>query len=275
MPLPVSTTYVFTPLVDRIEKAREEVAAAERKAANAHAAAEAKPDDEALIEAANTADEALDVANELLDGLEAELAENPDQPKYVLRVPTFDLNAKFEEEMIRHPTYPSDRKMFKAIEASGEIPADDPDLIEVRAGLRKSGGGVPDDLAGVFQDLYDRASDASEVGAIRAARLRWQKDLARLRTNFYLLSYSGVTDIDGNEVPFESDVDGHPTAECLNAIPPSDIEAIGAKVNELNTLKGRRGNSRGKANASVLPPPSLQSRTATVIAETTEIPATP
>ncbi len=275
MPLPLSATYTFTPLIDRIEKAREEVAAAERKAANAHAAADAKPDDAALAETATEADEALDVANEALDSLEAELAENPDQPKYVLRVPTFDLNAKFEEEMIRHPTYPSDRKMFKAIEASGLIPADDPDLIEVRAGLRKSGGGVPEELAGVFQDLYDRASDAPEVGAIRAARLRWQKDLARLRTNFYLLSFSGVVDVDGNDVPFEADGDGKPTEAALNAIPPDDIIAIGEKVSELNTLKGRRGNSRGKANASALPPPSLQSRTATVIAETTEIPATP
>ena len=275
MPLPVSTTYAFTPLVDRIEKAREEVAAAERKAANAHAAAEAKPDDGPAVQAADDADEALDAANDALDALEAELAENPDQPKYLLRVPTFDLNAKFEEEMIRHPTYPSDRKMLKAIEASGLIPADDPDFVEIKAALRKSGGGVPGDLAGAFQDLYDRASDAPEVGNIRAARLRWQRDHARLRTSFYLLSFSGVVDVDGNEAPFEADGDGKPTEAALNAIPPDDIIAIGEKVSELNTLKGRRGNSRGKANASALPPPSLQSRTATVIAETTEIPATP
>ncbi|CAO3428670.1 hypothetical protein [Azospirillum argentinense] len=272
LPITAAKPYLFILLVDQIEKARDAVAEANRKLANATAALEAKPDDADLKKDVDEGEKLLSDAYEELDRLEAELSETPDQPVYRLRVPSFDINAAFEEALVRLPTYPGDRKLFRAIEASGLIPSDDPDFLAVKEALKKSGGGVPEELSGTFQDLYERADNSEAVRDIRAARLRFTKDVARLRTTHYLLGFEGVRDLDGDLVPFLAE-NGYPTTATLNAIPPEDIAAIGEKVQELNSLRGRGGNSRRGVKSSASPQPSQPSPTDTVT-ETVEIQTT-
>ncbi|UKJ74477.1 hypothetical protein [Azospirillum brasilense] len=262
LPITAAKPYLFIRLVDQIEKARDAVAEATRKLANSTAALEAKQDDADLKKDVEQGEKLLADAYEELDRLEAELEANPDQPVYKLRVPSFDINAAFEEALVRLPTYPGDRKMFRAIEASGLIPSDDPDFVVVKEALKKSGGGVSEDLSAIFQDLYERADNAEAVQDIRAARLRFTKGVARLRTKHYLIGFEGVRDLDGDLVPYLAE-NGYPTDATINAIPPEDITAIGDKVQELNSLRGRGGNSRRGAKSSASPQPSQPSPTVT------------
>lgn len=272
VPVTTAAPYRFCPLLDKIEKARDEVAQAERDLAEVMAELAVKPEDADLLALADEAEADRSKATAALEALESELQENPDQPVYLLRVPTFRSNAAFEEEMVSLPTYPGDRRMVKAIAASGLVPADDPDLVAVQDALKKSGAGLPEDMSGLLEDLYDRAADTPEVGAVRRARARFGNSIRLMRVRYHLLGFKGVIGADGAEAVYAAE-NGYPTDETLDAIPPADVTAIAVKIEELNSVRGKGGNSRGGAASSALPPPSQPSPSDTETLTTTETPA--
>lgn len=256
LPADPRTPFPYCPLMDQIRKARETLEDAQRALAEADAKAKAAPDDKALADALAVAIAAEADAADTLEDLENQLAEQPDQPVYLLRVPTFRTNTRFSEIMALAPPSPSDRRMFRAIKKAGietgEIPADDADLLAVEQALRSSGADLPDALAGVFEDLYARVEEHPAVRAVVAARTRSNGAVPLLKVRFHLLGFKNV---EGDFVA----VGDMATEETTDLISPLDVYRIANKVDELNALRMRlgkssssRSRSRPSASASAL-----------------------
>ncbi|MBP2232569.1 hypothetical protein J2847_005898 [Azospirillum agricola] len=241
----------FIPLIDQITKARETLADAEHVLAEATAKSAAAPKDIDLLEALDSAGDDVVAAQEALDKLERELAENPTQPVYLLRVPTYRTNDQLVTMSLELPQAPTDRRMFRAIQKAAEagvIDLDDPDLLAVEAGLKTSGAGVPEDLTGAFQNLFDLASDHPTVRQTIVARHKANSQDRTLMLRFHLVGWEGVV-VDDVPVPFASSGDLADEG-VIDVIPPADILAIINKVREMNSVRKRTGNFSGLPSLS-------------------------
>ncbi|MCW2242262.1 hypothetical protein [Azospirillum canadense] len=243
--------------MDRIAKARDALADAERAVDEAAIEADratSEQDKAEKAEALKAKRETVEVLTGFVTRAERAMAERKSKPVYLLRVPTPRTRAAMAEEAMRLPVAPSDRAMFAAIKAAGTeaglIPTDDPDLAAVEKALRESGGGVPDNLLGLFEGLHDRVSDHPKVREVHVARMRAQNALSLLTVRFYLKGIEGLPGAETFEIKH-----GLATEESLDILPPDEMAAIEQKIAELGTLRGREGNFSGSLS------PSQSSRT--------------
>lgn len=260
VPLNTRAPFRFCPLREQIAQAREDLDTAAKDVAEAKAKADADPTNKKLAENLIEAQEWEMETQENLDKLEGELAANPKQPVYLLRVPTYRSNDALVAMSLGLPQSPSDRRMFRAIKQAAEtgaLPLDDADLLDIEVALKSSGGGVPEEMTGVFQDLFDRVSDHPAVRDVVVARYQANSADRELTIRFHLLGWENV-DIDGVPAVFDAK-DGLAAESCLDAIPPADCRAIVEKVKEMNRVGSRLGNS------SASPSPSLSTPTASPV----------
>lgn len=249
LPISAADLYRFNPLKDRIEKARESLEDAERAVDEAELEAGKAPDDADKKAKVKEARDLVKVLENILANQERELKKAKVQPEYLLKVPTYRTQTALEELAAMIPPSPSDRKMFAAIKAAGLetglIPEDDPDLKEVAKALRETGGGVPKEKRGLFDDLHERVCDHPTVRGVVAARHRYAKALDLLTVRFYLKGVDGLPGAEAFRI--EHDL---VTEESTDIIPPDDLSAIEAKVAELRSVRGREGNSSSSPSPS-------------------------
>lgn len=289
MTVPTSTgLYPYDPIADQIADRRDLLAAGQRSAeeaqhkadqaaqtaADAVAKAAASPDDAALRATADaaktaaadasvearTAADAVQTLADMAKRLERQMDQRTLRPVFLLRVPNFRLNTRFDQLAARLPQQPSDRRLFHAMRAAvadGAIPADDPDYLALLEAFRASGtAGVPEHVAGLFEDLYVRVGDHPAVKDFAAARVAYKAGYTALRLRVFL---AGVEGLPGAEA-FGIGSDGLATEESLDIIPPEEIDGILSRIDRLGTLRGREGNSSG--SPSPLPSSPKRSKTA-------------
>ncbi|MFP5515470.1 MAG: hypothetical protein ACLGJC_20590 [Alphaproteobacteria bacterium] len=189
---------------------------------------------------------------EMCDRLDADAAKRTIRPVYTLRVPNFRLNSLFDECYYDVPVAPSDRKLWQALKtvvqtagAEFGVTTDDADFQALEKAFRESGGAkVPQEVAGLFEDLFARVSDHAEVRKILKQRKAHRSGLTMLRLRFYV---AGIEGLPGAEAFRVERGQGEPcemaTEDSIGLIPPDDIDAILDKLDDLSTARGREGNS--------------------------------
>ncbi|WP_376957739.1 hypothetical protein ABNQ39_11460 [Azospirillum sp. A26] len=174
------------------------------------------------------------------------------RPVYLLRVPNFRINSQFDQCYYDVPLAPTDRKLWHAIQAAVQRAGDEygvttahPDFQALDKAFRETGGGkVPQAVVGLFEDLFARTSDSPEVRKILKLRKAHTAGLTMLRLRFYVAGLSGLPGAEDFSVErSEGDAFQMATEDSIALIPPSDIDAILQKLDDLGTARGREGNS--------------------------------
>lgn len=228
LPISATTPYPFHPLAEALAQARERLAEAEQDLADARAG-----DAGDLKTEVRRAERALKDARKAVGQAERDLKTLKGVPVCRIAVPTYRTKAAFDHACIHLPQLPGDRPMFRAIQAAaaaGLIPADDPTLAEIAAGLKECGGSVPDDLSDPFNELYERVANHPAVRAIQEARTAIVAAHRSLKVRHFLLSVEGI------DLPPR--VAGVLPEAALDMLPPPLVDAIAAKIDELSTLRG-------------------------------------
>lgn len=243
LPISARTSHRFDPLVEAVTEAREALAEAARKMAEAEAMPEGKDRSVAILEA----EVEHDTAKDELKAAETELAQyGAVCPTYLLRVPTPRTRQALTALMAALPTYPNDTTMLKALSAAakdGVYGGEDVLALETLVETARGRGNLREQqLATELTRLAEIAGEHPAVTAIRMKRTDAQAKYTEMNVRYHLLGWEGG---DLGEFPARGKGD-LADESILDAIPLDHYDAIAVKVSALSGLQGRQlGNSAG------------------------------
>lgn len=223
------------------------IAAAQAAADAAVATAEkAKSEADAKAQEIQTSKDLIESLRKTMAQMDAAAAKRTLRPVYVLRVPNFRLQAQFEQSYYDVPMAPTDRKLWLAMKGVVEkrgaefgVSADNADFQTLDKAFRDSGSAkVPAAVAGLFEDLFTQVAETDEVRKLLKQRKAHHSGMTMLRLRFYVAGLEGLPGSDIFTVEH-----GLASEDSIALIPPSDIDAILSKLDELTTTRGREGNS--------------------------------
>ncbi|MFD1627652.1 hypothetical protein [Azospirillum griseum] len=218
----------------------------------AESATKAKAEADAKTQELKTAQELIETLRKALEQIEADAQKRTLRPVYILRVPNFRLQAQFDQCYFDVPVAPSDRKLWLAMKAVVQsrgaeygVTADSPDFQALDKAFRESGNAkVPTAAIPLFEDLFTQTCEAEEVRKVLKQRKAHSSGITMLRLRFYVAGLEGLPGAETFAVQRGASGDAElATEESIALIPPSDIDAILAKLDELATTRGREGNS--------------------------------
>lgn len=175
----------------------------------------------------------LAAAQDQLEAMKRRLADNPDQPAYLVAAATVFERANFRPAMLAHGClWPDTAELLRVLRAAIPVCVEDHqhaalvELLDQAELLGDESSWTFDVTAGIDSLTAQLRGLYPDLDRLLAARSRWTETAPLVAAQMFLRGWENVRDRQGCDLPFQQRA-GRVTDDCLTAMPLDDLVAVG------------------------------------------------